>query len=80
MAIDYATLSAHLDDKNNENLPIVITVPGLSGDSHSNYIIDTINGLKKRGFRVVAFNPVGRGVPLNTPELFDYWDLDKDLH
>ena len=67
-----------LQQKKKEN-PVVIIIPGLSGNSNAAYIKAQANGLLKQGFTVVAFNPVGNAIPQITSHLFDYRQLIDEL-
>ena len=58
-------------EEDRKNLPIVILVPGLTGSSESEYLKRTGKVFHEKKFRVVAYNPRGRGGnPLITPFLY----------
>lgn len=66
MSVDWLTV-----EEDNKSAPIVLLVPGLTGDSSSGYIRRVANNLQSRGFRVACFNPRGRGGnPIDTPFLY----------
>jgi len=50
-----------LDWAGTEGRPIVIVVPGLTGDSTSPYVLRLVHELVEANFHVACFNPRGRG-------------------
>lgn len=62
-ALDWADIHSYYDNKETEELPIALLLPGLTGGSNSNYIRDSVLYLKKEGFRVAAFNYKGVEIP-----------------
>lgn len=44
-----------------QNLLTIVILPGLTGDSQSNYIKETVNDLFKKGYNCVVLNYRGRG-------------------
>ena len=59
------------DEEETKKAPIVILVPGLTGSSDSEYLRRTAKVFHEKKFRVVAYNPRGRGGnPLVTPFLY----------
>ena len=54
-----------------EDAPVCILVPGLTGSSSTAYILEAASALHRSGFRVGCFNPRGRGGnKLETPFLY----------
>ncbi|XP_015790687.1 protein ABHD1 [Tetranychus urticae] len=59
------------DKFNDENRPIALFMPGLTGDSQTEYIKSLIPNAHAFGYRSVAFNNRGRGgMKLKTPRLY----------
>ena len=61
------------------NMPIVIFLPGLTGNSTSPYIRKCIYELRDRGIRSVVFNPRGSIIAQKTRNLFNFESIYKDL-
>lgn len=72
-------LYSAFQEKETSSTPIVLAIPGLSGNAKAEYMKAQINGLRKEGFRVIAFNPVGNGTPQIGDKIFDYRDLENEL-
>lgn len=47
--------------KGPQNLVTVIILPGITGDSQSEYVRETVNELFEKGYCCVVFNYRGRG-------------------
>ncbi|CAM6031671.1 unnamed protein product, partial [Sphagnum compactum] len=60
--------SCHLDD---ESKPIALFLPGLTGDSQTEYVKSLVPAAHQLGYRTVVFNNRGRGnMKLLTPRLY----------
>jgi len=60
--------------------PTIILLPGLTGDSNSNYLRTLVQQARKTGYRSVVFNNRGRGgIQLKTPRTYSAANFD-DLH
>jgi len=60
--------SCHLDD---ESKPIALFLPGLTGDSQTEYVKSLVPAAHQLGYRPVVFNNRGRGnMKLLTPRLY----------
>ncbi|OQS03902.1 serine protease family S33 [Thraustotheca clavata] len=56
---------------NDESIPTVLLLHGLSGGSHEEYMMQTAEKLVRRGYRVVVMNARGcANTPVTTPKLF----------
>lgn len=50
--------------KDNENSPVIVVLPGLTGSSSSSYIRGFVLAGQEAGFRIVVFNNRGIGIEL----------------
>lgn len=80
LAVDWATIHARFEDSDaQEEMPVVILLPGITGSSNSNYIKEAGDRLRKAGFRPVVFNFRGRAIAQISENLFDYRYMKEDL-
>lgn len=74
-----STNSSSSPSFNSDPVPIAVFIPGLTGDSQTEYIKSLIPHAQACGYTAVAFNNRGRGgMKLKTPKLYnavDYHDL-----
>lgn len=67
-----------------EDAPIVVILPGLTGESQAEYIKCLVTNANKEGLRCVVFNNRGLGgVPLKTPRLYcaaNFEDLSEVIN
>jgi predicted alpha/beta-fold hydrolase len=68
-----------LKNKEAESSPIVIYLPGLSGNSTSSYVRKSIYEMRDKGFRSAVFNTRGSLIPQITPNLHDFKIIFDDL-
>ncbi|XP_071494913.1 protein ABHD1-like [Diadema antillarum] len=80
---DGGEIMLHWEDsgaRDGRTTPIVIILPGLTGDSHSIYVKHMVDDIMKVGFRPVVFNQRGfGGAELKTPRTFCAGRTD-DIH
>jgi predicted alpha/beta-fold hydrolase len=62
-----------------DSSPIVIFLPGLTGNSTSPYIRKCIFEMRKSGMRSLVFNPRGSIIPQKTVNLFNFENIYDDL-
>ena len=63
IAIDWVD---HLADQNNQ--PILVVIPGLTGNNNAEYVLNSIKEAKKYNYQIVLINyRAGSGTPLTTP-------------
>ena len=79
LALHHTSIYGSYEEEENIQTPIVLVIPGLSGNTRAEYMKAQINGLRKEGFRVIAFNPIGNGIPQIGDRIFDYRDLEDEL-
>lgn len=61
------------------NDKIVLIVPGLTGDSDSNYVQSVAHEFQAKGFKCAVFHPQGTAIPLIKSKSFDFRNNARDL-
>lgn len=81
LALDWGQLHAKVSELSHEmhKIPVVVVLPGLSGDSSAPYLKASMTELRSGGFRTVVANLRGSGVSQITHNIFDYRNTEKDL-
>jgi len=59
-----------LEDNCQPEAPLILVLPGLTGESQAEYIKCLVMAANKAGIRMVVFNYRGLGIPLKTPRLY----------
>ena len=81
LVLDWGALHAKVNELGNNinTVPIVVVLPGLSGNSSAPYLKSTMTELRSGGFRTVIANLRGSAIPQVTDNIFDYRNSEKDL-